>query len=515
LTLRLRLVLALAVLAAAGLAVFGITTYGLYSRSQHQRLDDELRGAATFVTGRLRELAGLSNAPDAYGPDGSKPTGTSPAAATGIGAGGAPSGSTDDGAAGTSGYPGRDGGGHLPGPPPLGTYGILRDASGKTLSEIALADSTAKPKVPTSVQVTSGHERLVTVGAASGSAEWRVAVVATRSADGGRLTAYVALPLSEVSSSLDRFVLIEAASAGGLLLLLALGAWLILRSGLRPLEHMASTAGTISAGALDQRVTPDDARTEVGQLGKAINTMLGELEVAFAEREATEQRLRQFLADASHELRTPLTSIQGFAELFRLGVAEQDHVNLEVISRRIEQESARMKTLVEGLLLLARLDQTREIERAPVNVAVLAADACSDAVAVATDRRITLDAPEPVVVLGDQDHLRQAIANLVSNTLRHTPEGSPVEVTARVRGNEAEVVVRDHGPGLDPDALAHAFDRFWQADAARAGTGAGLGLSIVASIAAEHGGRITATNAAAPDAGAVFTLTLPLHPTPA
>jgi two-component system OmpR family sensor kinase len=272
---------------------------------------------------------------------------------------------------------------------------------------------------------------------------------------------------------------------------------------------MATTARSISAGALDQRVSPDDGRTEVGQLGMAINTMLSDLEVAFAERDATEQRLRQFLADASHELRTPLTSIRGFAELFRLGAAEQDHVNLEVIMRRIEDESTRMNALVDDLLLLAQLDQPRAAERVPVDLSVLAADACSDAVAAAPERKVTLVAPEPVVVLGDEGHLRQAIANLVTNALRHTPAATPIEVTADVGGGNAMVTVRDHGPGLDETALEHVFDRFWQADAARVGMGAGLGLAIVAAIAAEHGG--TAACANAPDGGAMFRITIPLN----
>jgi two-component system OmpR family sensor kinase len=259
---------------------------------------------------------------------------------------------------------------------------------------------------------------------------------------------------------------------------------------------------------LSQRVASGGGPGEVNQLGLALNTMLDEIEAAFAERDATEQRLRQFLADASHELRTPLTSIQGFAELFRIG-ADQEHIDLPTILRRIEQESARMRVLVEDLLLLARLDQTRPIERAPVDLAVLAADACSDAVAAAPDRQVTLDAPEPVVVLGDQAHLRQAIGNLVSNALRHTPEGTPIEVSARLNDGEADVVVRDHGRGLGDEALRHAFDRFWQADKARVGTGAGLGLSIVAGVAAEHGGQATVAND--PRGGAVFTIRLPLR----
>jgi two-component system OmpR family sensor kinase len=172
-----------------------------------------------------------------------------------------------------------------------------------------------------------------------------------------------------------------------------------------------------------------------------------------------------------------------------------------------------MKVLVEDLLLLARLDQTRPMQRAPVDLAVLAADACSDAVAAAPDRRVTLDAPEPVVVLGDEVHLRQAIANLVANAAHHTPDGSPIEVSARLRDGMGTVVVRDHGHGLDSEALGHVFDRFWQADKARSGTGAGLGLTIVAGIAAEHGGTAVAGNAQDDGGGAVFELRLPLGPT--
>src|SRR5262249_4490179 len=161
------------------------------------------------------------------------------------------------------------------------------------------------------------------------------------------------------------------------------------------------------------------------------------------------------------------------------------------------------------LLLLARLDETRPVLREPVDLAVLAADACSDAIAAQPDRRVSLDAPAPVVVSGDQDHLRQAIANLVTNALKHTPPGTPVEVSAERRNGHAVVSVRDHGAGLDTDALHHAFDRFWQADHARTGAGAGLGVSIVAAIAHEHGGSVVMDNA--PDGGARFSIELPLN----
>ena len=318
------------------------------------------------------------------------------------------------------------------------------------------------------------------------------------------------LPTRGVDQSISQLVRIELAAAVALLGALAAGAWVILRRGLHPLEEMATTAAGITAGDLSQRVEPANDHTEVGQLGLALNTMLDGLEGAFQEREATEQRLRRFLADASHELRTPLTSIQGFAELFRLG-ATNEQVDLPVILRRIEQESGRMKVLVEDLLLLARLDETRTIDSVPVDVSVLAADACTDAVAVSPGRQVTLDAPTPAVVMGDAPHLRQAIANLVTNAVKHTPDGSPIEVSTRVLGDRVRVGVRDHGPGLDPATLDHVFDRFWQADAARVGTGAGLGLAIVAGIAEAHHGTASAANAV--DGGAIFTLDLPAAPT--
>ena len=224
-------------------------------------------------------------------------------------------------------------------------------------------------------------------------------------------------------------------------------------------------------------------------------------------------KLRQFLADASHELRTPLTSIQGFAELFRLGQDRPEpaqDIDLPVILRRIEEESARMKTLVEDLLMLARLDETREIESAPVDLAVLAADACTDAVAAAPDRAVTLDAPDPVVIKGDRDQLRQAIANLVTNAIKHTPDGSPIDVGAHVAGDRAVVTVRDHGPGIVGEDAERVFDRFWRADESRVGNGAGLGLSIVAAIATAHGGEASVENVPAADGGgARFTLRLP------
>jgi two-component system OmpR family sensor kinase len=386
---------------------------------------------------------------------------------------------------------------------PLSTFAALIDSTGAILATKTTSDGAA-PNLPEDLSSVR-KDNPFTVGSSSGSGSWRVLVTV---ADHDRGTSVlVAIPTTEVTDALRQLVLIEALAAASLLALLASGAYFILRHGLRPLENMASSARSISAGDLSMRVPQVGDRTEVGQLGLALNTMLGEIEGAFRERDATEQRLRQFLADASHELRTPLTSIQGFAELYRLG-ADSDHVNLAVILRRIEEESARMKTLVEDLLLLARLDETRPLERTAVDLSVLAADACSDTVAVSPTRKVTLDAPEPVVVLGDEGHLRQAVANLMSNAVRHTDDDAAIEVSTHFEEGLAVVTVRDHGSGLDEAALAHVFDRFWQADAARAGRGAGLGLSIVAAIAAEHGGVARAENA--PGGGALFSLHLPI-----
>lgn len=483
-TLRLRLVLGLVVLVTAGLAVFGIATYELYARSQYDRLDDQVRASAPAVVPNLTRQAGLAIAGDG-GPsfDGRS--------------------HKDDGPGGR--------GGRLSPPPvvPLVGYAELRDRDGTFVTSIAQSSTAAVPELDENLTA-SGTGRIWTTGSASGSGEWRV--YAAPAAGYSGYSVVVAVPLTEVTSALRRLVFIEASAGAALLAVVAGGAWFLLRRGLRPLEQMATSARSITAGNLSERVSASDGRSEVGQLGLALNTMLDEIESAFAERDRTEHRLRQFLADASHELRTPLTSIQGFAELFRLGDgsgAGAAGVELPVIMRRIEEESARMKTLVEDLLLLARLDQTRPMERQPVDLAVLAADACTDAVAAAPDRAVALDAPEPVVISGDQNHVRQAIANLVTNALRHTPAGTPLEVSARVAGAHAVVAVRDHGPGLDDEALAHVFDRFWQADRARVGKGAGLGLAIVAGIAAEHGGEATAVNAAG--GGALFSLRLPLH----
>jgi len=292
---------------------------------------------------------------------------------------------------------------------------------------------------------------------------------------------------------------------GAVLLAMAAMAYGVVRLGLRPLDRIAATAGKIAGGDLSHRVEPATDRTEVGRLGMALNRMLERLEEAFSRREASEDRLRQFLADASHELRTPLSSIRGYAELYRMGATS----DTDMAMRRIEEEATRMGILVEDLLALARLDEIRDPRRDPVALDTLAHDAVRDAEATAPDRVISLDAPAVPTVLGDPDQLRQVFANLLRNALVHTPAGTPIDVTLRDRDDGVEIVVRDHGQGLPPGDPNQLFERFWRAEGGRerGRAGSGLGLAIVGAIVADHKGTVTAANA--PDGGAVFTVRLP------
>ncbi len=329
------------------------------------------------------------------------------------------------------------------------------------------------------------------------------------------------MPLDEVSSSLDRLVLIEVVSGLVLLGLLGTGSWFILRRGLRPLEQMADSARSITvdtsrraARSATRCSRTDDARPttgrEVGQLGLAINTMLAEIEEAFRERDATEQRLRQFLSDASHELRTPLTSIQGFAELFRLGArgrpraargdlpAHRGGVGADEDARRGPAAAGPTRRDPAGGAPPGgpRRARRRRVQRRggdqprPADHAGRArAGGGARATATTCARRSRTSWPTRCVT--PRRHARSRWA--------------PGSSTARPR-----CTVRDHGAGLDPDAIDHVFDRFWQADRARVGAGTGLGLSIVAGIAEEHRGSVSASNVEG--GGASFTLRLPLDP---
>jgi two-component system, OmpR family, sensor kinase len=326
--------------------------------------------------------------------------------------------------------------------------------------------------------------------------------------DSGRINV-VAASLADTDATVSRLVAVEVATTGVVLTLLGLVAFWVLRLGVRPLKEM-TRAATVIADDISHRVPSAPEGTEAAELGTALNRMLGRIETSFAEQQATEDRLRQFVADASHELRTPVTTIRGYAELHRRGALD-DPDELAQAMRRTESEAERMARLVDDMLLLARLDQGRPVERRPVDLGVLAIDAASDARAVAPERTVRAQTEEGVVVEGDEHRLRQVLANLVRNALVHTPPWAIVRVSVRREpdGGPAVAEVADDGPGMSRDQAAHAFDRFYRADSGRARDrgGSGLGLAIVQAIANAHGGR--ATLATAPGGGTRVRVELP------
>lgn len=477
-SLRARLILGLLVLAAAGLVLAGAITYAGQRAFLIDRVDQQARGALPAVA-RAFEAQGISD----------------PAAPA---APGAPEGDrTGDGRPGGLGPAGADA--NLP----PGTYAQLRSAGGKVLGTTVLSyTKLPAPRLPATLE----PGRITTVKAKDGSGlEYRALALPARAAGG---TTVVALPLQDVAQTLDRLLLVEGVVIGGVLLVLGLGAWLVVGVALRPLKRMGDTAGAIAGGDLSHRVTPATPKTEIGRLGLSLNAMLERLERAFAERQASEDRLRHFLADASHELRTPLASIRGYAELLRTGAAG-DPADQRRAMLRIEEEATRMGVLVEDLLTLARLDELREPLREEVDLGPLARDAVDDARATAPDREIDVRAGAPATVVGDPHLLRQVLSNLLRNALVHTPAGTAIEVAVTTDGAERLVEVRDHGPGL-PQVDGDPFERFWRAEGGRerGRDGAGLGLAIVAGIVEAHGGTVSAETASG--GGARFLVRLPV-----
>jgi two-component system OmpR family sensor kinase len=398
-----------------------------------------------------------------------------------------------------------------------GDFIQIRDSNGTLVGQAQVPEfrgTTPAPPPKLAAKIPLGNDgrdnaRYFTTASMSGHDRWRVR--ASLFDGGGQLI--VATSLHNVDSTLHRLFLIELLVSLAVLGALALlGLWIV-RAALRPLDAIAATAAAIAAGDLSQRVERAEPRTEVGRLGLALNAMLARLERAFVAREASEERLRQFLADASHELRTPLASIRGYAELFRIGAARTPAETANAM-RRIEEESARMGVLVEDLLTLARLDETREPVRERLDMAQLARDAVTDAQAISPVRTIAIAAPAPAPVAGDPHQLRQVLANLMRNALVHTPPDTPIEVTVASDAATVRVTVRDHGPGLPPGDPGRLFERFWRSEGGRGRgrAGAGLGLAIVREIAVAHGGYIRAENA--PDGGALFELELPARREP-
>jgi two-component system, OmpR family, sensor kinase len=437
------------------------------------------------------------------------------------------------------------------------------------------------PNVPTSQAWASANSgKLVTLSAQSGPDTWRV-MVEPLTVNGQTAMLVVGTDVGNVGQLTHRLVLFDLIVGGAIVVILAAVGAALIQANLRPLNDIELTAGQIARGHLNHRVTELDPRTEIGSLGHSLNAMLTQIETAFHAQEESEQaaheseeRMRRFIADASHELRTPLTTIRGFAEYYRQrgGVREDQNpssgtnggftppVNghssqdvpdegltpqdLDRIMHRLEAEASRMGLLVEDLLQLARLDQQRPLDLAPVDLLALAADAVQDARMVAPDRPVDLAvAPGAAfIVNGDEPRLRQVIGNLVNNALTHTPAGTAVRVRigsgtlvppaadtpargggpggARAPGRrptarpvQAVVLdVEDDGQGMTAEQAQHVFERFYRADQARnrASGGTGLGLAIVAGLVAAHGGTVSVRTT--PGQGADFQVRLPLSP---
>jgi signal transduction histidine kinase len=378
------------------------------------------------------------------------------------------------------------------------TETLLHDADGPRLSAAQLRDEGSPFTAPAAGL--PGHS-------------WRVLV---ESLSGGR-HAIIAFSLDDLNSTVTRLEIADAlAGAVAIAVLAGIGLPLV-RASLAPLGRIEATAAAIAAGDLSRRIDHASRDTEVGRLADALDTMLGRIEAAYqarAEGEAralgSEDRMRRFVADASHELRTPLTSVGGLAEF---GLQQGDAASPEDLLRLmalIQQEASRMGRLVDDLLVLARFDTDRPLDRRHVDLASIAAQAVQAARIVNPDRPITLVASEPVIVYADTERLRQVIDNLIGNAMQHTPPRSAVTVSVISTTGTGEIIVADNGSGMTADQAAHVFERFYRTDGARsrARGGNGLGLSIAASLAAAHGGDITVDTK--PGQGAAFHVRLPL-----
>ncbi|MGW4382127.1 sensor histidine kinase [Kitasatospora sp. NPDC004531] len=394
-------------------------------------------------------------------------------------------------------------------------------ADGAVLSVLRqpLTDSEPAPQLPvlTAADLAGREAEPFTAKVPRGS-EWRSLVLPlqrTVATDfGSPRFVQVAVPLDDVQSTIRHLRSTFFTIGGALLVGLAgLGA-LAVRAGLRPLRQLEAGAQRIADGDLSHRMPELPARTEVGRLSAALNRMLTDIETAFADRAASERRMRRFVADASHELRTPLAGIRGFAELHRMGALD----DVDRAMDRIESEAVRMGGLVEDLLMLARLDEERPLNLAPMDLRTLAADALHDLTALDPGRPVALTgpngegAPQPAPVFGDEARLRQVVTNLVGNAVKHTPPGTAVRIgVGRVDGG-CLLEVADRGPGMTEEQAALVFERFYRVDASRTrrageGGGAGLGLAIASALVAAHGGELSLRTA--PGDGAAFRVVLP------
>ncbi|HEX5349899.1 MAG TPA: ATP-binding protein [Pseudonocardiaceae bacterium] len=385
------------------------------------------------------------------------------------------------------------------------TQGGVLDRSGAP-EQLSSSEAAALVALPV-----DGRPRSLRVG----SEDYRV--VAVRAVDGDVLV--TGLPLAGLDETVTRLITVEVIVIGFALVFTGIVGAAIVRLTLRPLTRVAGTAGRVAELPLDrgevalaERV-PDadtDPRTEVGQVGLALNRLLGHVGAALEARQASETRLRRFVADASHELRTPLAAIRGYAELTRRSAVPVPPEIARMLAR-VESQTERMTTLVEDLMLLARLDAGRPLGREPVDLSRLVIDAMSDAHAMSPDHHWQLTAPdEQVTVTGDAAGLAQVVANLLANTRTHTPAGTTVAVTLTPVDGQVNLSVVDDGPGVPPDLLPHVFERFARGDSSRsrANGSTGLGLSIVDAVVAAHRGSVDVTSVPGRTA---FTVRLPIR----
>jgi two-component system OmpR family sensor kinase len=391
--------------------------------------------------------------------------------------------------------------------PPSPVYVARFDADGTLADEVTPtlgSDGSDRPVIDAAEAAQAARlGSFYTTPSETGESRFRV-----RAEEVGEGVVVFALSLADADDAVERLVMVEVAVTLFALLALALVAWWVIHLGVRPVKGMTEVATAIAAGDLSRRVPEAAAGTEAGELGVALNQMLGRIEEAFEERGRSEARLRQFVADASHELRTPVTTIRGYAELYRAGGLRGEG-ELDEALRRTEQEAVRMGSLVDDLLQLARLDEGRPLERAPVDLAQVARDAVRDARAVEPSRPIEA-VVEPVTVLADEDRLRQVVANLVGNALVHTSPETPILLGVSRRGDDAVLEVVDRGPGMDEQTATRAFERFYRADPSRSRRrgGSGLGLSIVQAVVGAHGGTVELSSRVG--AGTTVRVILPL-----
>lgn len=396
---------------------------------------------------------------------------------------------------------------YVPGLSPYPFGGMQSDRP--AIANITPAEAKARGNAPFQVSGTAGSN-------------WRVVAVGVV-ANGQNGVVIIGLPLTPVDKVMEHAVLVVV-GVGLLTLVLAffIATWTVARS-FRPLARVEKTAAAIAAGDLSRRVEIDNPHTEVGRLGASLNAMLAHIEASFAARAASEARMRRFAADASHELRTPLVTIRGFSELYRHGALATPE-DVATAMGRIESEAKRMGSMVEDLLLLARLDEQRPLQLKPVDLQLLAHDAVVDTKASSGNRNITLigldgSSPTPAPVHGDEAKLRQVIGNLVGNALRYTPEGTPIELAVGVRsspeGTLSVIEIRDHGAGIPEAETNKIFERFYRADTSRTREtgGSGLGLAIVAAIVGSHGGSVRVKETGG--GGATLVVSLPFREEPA